>query len=163
MRIGVVSDIHGDYHALEVVVKRIKPVDLLIHAGDGASEIHRLSRRFPVAQIRAVSGNCDLSVFTGSPFPKEVFFSLQGWNIFLTHGHLYGVKTDLDRIRVRGRQLGADLVIFGHTHLPILVKEGGLILFNPGSLSAARCYEQPSYGLLEITPEGIDGEILYVV
>lgn len=162
MQIGVVSDIHGDYQALEALVRRIMPLDLLIHAGDGVSEIHRLSRYFPTTQIRAVSGNCDPSAFTGSPFPREIFFSLEGWNIFLTHGHLYGVKSDLDRIRVRGRQLGADLVIFGHTHLPLLAKEGGLTLFNPGSLSAARCYEQPSYGLLELTPEGINGEILYM-
>lgn len=162
VRIGVVSDIHGDYQTLAALVRRLQPLDLLIHAGDGATEIERLSRYFPALLIRAVIGNCDFPAFLGSPYPKEIFFSLAGWKIFLTHGHLYGVKANLGRIRAHGRRLGADLIIFGHTHLPLYEKEGDVTLFNPGSLSSVRCYKQPSYGLLEVTPESINGQILYV-
>lgn len=165
VRIVVVSDIHGYYQGLVDLVKKIQPLDLLIHAGDGAREVQRLSSGFPALMLRAVIGNCDLFTYGGEQsnlFPQESFFTLQGWNVFLTHGHTHGVKTGLNRISARARQLGADLVIFGHTHLPLYERDEDLIFFNPGSLSLARCYGRPSYGLLELTGEKIDGEILYV-
>ena len=165
VRIGVVSDIHGDYQRLVGLVKAIQPLDLLIHAGDGAREVQRLSTGFPTLPIRAVIGNCDLFAYGRKPsglFVQESFFTLRGWNVFLTHGHTYSVKTGLSRIRSRARQLGSGLVIFGHTHLPLYERDGDLILLNPGSLSLARCYGKPSYRLLELTEKEINGEILYL-
>lgn len=139
-------------------VAQMGEIDLLLHAGDGAHEIQRLARFFPSLRIRAVGGNCDYLSY----FDRELVISAEQCKIFLTHGHLYEVKKDLGRLVSRGRELGADLVVFGHTHLPVVHREEGIILFNPGSLSATRCYGTPSYGLVELSATVIKPEIIYV-
>ena len=59
----------------------------------------------------------------------------QGKKIFMCHGHRYGVKYGYNSIFYRGKEVGADIVLFGHSHLPIIDEHDGLILMNPGSIS----------------------------
>ena len=59
MRILVVSDTHGNYQLLRQVVKAAGSVDLLLHAGDGSSDLSKLTREFPTLSLAAVAGNCD--------------------------------------------------------------------------------------------------------
>lgn len=154
----MVSDIHGAFGDLNRAVKEMGSIDLLLHAGDGAGEIQRLSQGLFSHQIMAVTGNCDYI----STFSAELIFTVDSWKILLTHGHLYGVKHDLTRLSRRGENLGADLVVFGHTHIPLIQRNPGICLFNPGTLSAARSYGRPSYGLIEVTPEGLAPAIKYL-
>lgn len=145
MRAGVVSDIHGSYQHLQRALRAMGQIDLLIHAGDGYRDLLKLRRELDSLAVQAVAGNCDLQ----ADCPEETIFRLDQWRIFLTHGHLYGVKSDLRRLAARGRELGVDLVIFGHTHRPERREERGLTLFNPGSLYPARAYGCLSYGVIE--------------
>ena len=71
----------------------------------------------------------------------------------LCHGDRYQVKNTLTPLRLRGEEMGADIVCFGHTHQP-LYEEGTPILLNPGSAAKPRLPDQsPSWGLLEITDD----------
>lgn len=162
MRAGVVSDIHGSYDHLLLAVAAMGPIDLLIHAGDGWSDLVRWRGEHPGIRVEMVAGNCDL--FGGYPadYPLEAVFNLGRWKLFLTHGHLYGAKTDLHRLVLRGREVGADLVVFGHTHRPAKIEWHGLTLFNPGALSRTRCHGRPSYGLIEAGAEGLEIALRYL-
>lgn len=145
MKVCVISDSHGRTDRIERVLARHPDVELLIHAGDHAED----ARGWPDVKVRAVGGNCDPS---GSA-PKEEFFDVLGVRVFLTHGHLYKVKQTLLPLSYRANETGADLVVFGHSHVPVITEEKGTILFNPGSLSHPRgAVSVPTYGILTILP-----------
>lgn len=157
MRVGIVSDIHGSYNLLVDAYQSMGPIDCLIHAGDGRAEIDRLLDVYPI-RCERVAGNCDMAPH----LPTETRFELEGYRIYLTHGHLYGVKNGLFRIACKGQEEAAQLVIFGHTHEPYRGEYHGVTLLNPGSLSAARCLGRPSYGLMILDRGGIQTEIRYL-
>lgn len=157
MRILVVSDTHGNYQLLRQVVKAAGSVDLLLHAGDGSSDLSKLTREFPTLSLAAVAGNCD-------PFsnqPRELLLDVGGKKLFLTHGDRYQVKWDLLRLYLEGQERGADLIVFGHTHRPLINNERGILLFNPGSLSRNNTGESPSYGWLELGPGGFEPKLVF--
>ena len=69
--------------------------------------------------------------------------------IFYTHGHMYGVKYDLDTLAEAAAARGAEVALFGHTHIPLEEQHGTVLLFNPGS--CGRCYTGPdTYGVLTL-------------
>lgn len=151
MRAGVVSDTHGRRPEVFRALSAMGSIDLLIHAGDGLEDISAWRRANPSLPLMAVAGNCDFACGR----PEEILFSLGTWKVFLTHGHRYGVKGGLDTLRARGRAVGADLVIFGHTHRADRIDGEGPILFNPGSLSQPRAPGGRSYGMIEAGPDGL--------
>jgi putative phosphoesterase len=156
MRVGVVSDTHGSYFLLQKALEAMGGIDLLIHAGDGADEMKRLLSEHPV-RCEQVAGNCDAAPY----LPTQTRFDLAGYRVFLTHGHLFGVKSGLLRIAAKGLEEEAKVVVFGHTHEPTREEYRGVLLFNPGSLSS-KAYGSPSYGLLELDKDGIKAEIRYL-
>ena len=129
------SDIH--YCELpEHLVALAQESDYVLFLGDG------LSRVAPLLEHRgfyAVKGNCD-----SLPAPDELVLDIEDMKVFLTHGHLYGVKTDLLNLTLRAEELGCRLVFFGHTHIAETVEHGTVTLVNPGSLSAP-AYGAPTY------------------
>src|SRR3712207_8870533 len=73
--------------------------------------------------------NCDFWDFS---FLEEKLIILEGKRIFLTHGHLYGVKTNYDSLREISLKMKYDIILFGHTHREFLeIKDQ--ILANPGA------------------------------
>lgn len=150
MRIGVVGDIHGSYYLLKKAVQGMGRIDLLLFTGDGCREIRRLQEETGL-KIEGVTGNCDFS----SKYPPEQILYLDQYKIFLTHGHFYRVKDDLNVISQVGKTRDVQLVVFGHTHLPISIDMYGVQLFNPGTLSRERAYQGTTYGMIEITEKGL--------
>lgn len=146
MRVLIVSDTHGRDDNLEKILDRTPPVDALIHCGDG--EGHE-------DYIAAIAG-CPLFMVRGnndffSELEKELTFELLGHKILLTHGHCYGVSMGPERIMEEGLARGVDIVMYGHTHRPELIREDGITVLNPGSLSYPRQEgRKPSYMLMEI-------------
>lgn len=114
-------------------------VDLIIHAGDIVRDAEDLVIMYPQIPVAFVKGNND---FWETQAEDDRFFAFDGVKIFLTHGHNYGVKYSLAKLMKKGIDLGADVCIFGHTHVAHHEKTGGVTLFNPGS--ALR-----HYGVLE--------------
>ncbi len=147
MRILVMSDSHGMYSNMRRVVMKHSDAEVIIFCGDGASDIEEIKREFTDRAVIAVRGNCDFC--TDNPNIETI--TLEGKKLFITHGHLYNVKSGLYNLACACREAGADIAVFGHTHLPTEIYDDGIYLFNPGSIMG---YEG-SYGLIDITPQGI--------
>lgn len=150
MKILIVSDTHRRDANLVEVLKKEAPVDCLIHLGD-AEGSEEYIREIAGCPVHIVSGNndffCDL--------PREEEFMLGKYKILITHGHYYYVSLDTQEIRRQAEARGVDIVMFGHTHRPLLEKSGKVLLVNPGSLSYPRQEgRKPSYILMKIDGGG---------
>ncbi len=149
MKIVVVSDSHGNLSNFLELLKLID-YDLVIHLGDLTDDA-RLIKAGINKDLIYVRGNCDSYDLETK---EEEVLEVAGKKIFISHGHKYNVKENLNRIYYRGQELGADLVLFGHTHIPY-IRRGHPSLFNPGSLSLPRFGQEATYGVLEIFGEEI--------
>lgn len=153
MRIIVFSDSHGDISRAMEILDR-EEYDLVIHLGD-YSEDGRLIREKIDRPVYQVRGNCD---YYDLDTDLEQVLVLAGKKFFLSHGHDYGVKHNYNRIFYRGLELGADIVLFGHSHRPLILRDK-IILFNPGSISLPQPGEAASYGLIRIEDGQVELEI----
>ena len=142
MRILVFSDSHKDCKPCFDVINRIIGVDMILHAGDHSEDAKRISAQFPDIPVHFVAGNCDFG--DGA---KELVIEAEGKKIFLTHGHLYNVKNELEYTTLyeRARELGCDCAVFGHTHIGFCDVRRGITLLNPGSIRSVR-----TFGVIEI-------------
>ena len=153
MKILVVSDTHSSLRNLLRAVDEEKP-DKIFHLGDAQGkelEIEAITE-VPVTVVR---GNCDMDI----SLPSEVLEEVGNHKAFLTHGHYYGVGMDLmdlDRIIEAAKNKGADMVFFGHTHVPMLeLGYRGMTIMNPGSLTSPRQKSKKyTYGILKILENG---------
>ena len=118
---------------------------------DGEKEIDKLRIVYPEKQILNVSGNCDYNSFT----PDSDLYNAGRVKIFYTHGHRFRVKYDLDDLYDKGRSLGAQVILFGHTHERFYKYYRGVHMLNPGSAAQPRDGQPPSYAFVDITPSGI--------
>lgn len=155
MLIGVLSDTHGDLRRIEVCLSALSNVDCFLHAGDFYEDAQKIARVSGLKVI-GVTGNCDYMV----KGPSEEMIVLGGKRLYLTHGHIYRVKRDLRLLIQRSKALGADVTVFGHTHLPLLSKRDGILFLNPGSLHSPRRGYSPSCGLLEISKTTVKARII---
>ena len=151
MKVLVISDTHGSSHRAFTAHSLSKPVDAVIHLGDGAADAELLREALDIPVI-SIAGNCD----SESHAPREIIWECEGRRIFLTHGDAYLVKSGLARLRQRAEEIRADAVLFGHTHQGVLENHAGLLLLNPGTLSNA-CHHC-SYAVMAISPEGITSQ-----
>ena len=157
MRIVAVSDTHGSTYRLQEVLTQQPKADLFIHLGDGAGDVDRVSAVNPPRPFLRVSGNCDF----GAEFPAQGETVAEGRRIFYTHGHLYFVKSGMSRLIDEAVGRGADILLFGHTHVPVAEYVNGLYIMNPGSLGHPD-RGNPTYGVIDITPAGIVPHIVEV-
>lgn len=150
-RAVVFSDSHGDYDALERIMERHKDnAQLFIHLGDGEQELEYLRFVYPEKKILFVRGNCDRY----STAPDYDLVDFYGKRIFFTHGAYLGVKQGTDTAIAEAQKHGADILLFGHSHIVVVEKEGELYIMNPGSCSRPR-NGAPSYGVIDFTESGI--------
>lgn len=145
-KVLVVSDTHGLNERLIDVIKKEKPFDLLVHCGDASMTEYELATIADVP-VHVVQGNCDY-FYDLSPVS---IFEYQGHKIFVTHGHNYKVDWGYDNLLYRAQELKADIVMFGHTHVPVIKEIDGITIVNPGSLSRPRQIGgEPTYAVLDI-------------
>lgn len=133
MLIAVVSDTHRMQRYIEAVRERIIDADVLIHLGDNVDDVEELSDGFD-GVVYAVVGNCDYS----NEYPIERIVELEGVKILATHGHAYNVKCGLHNLYYRAQEVGANIALFGHTHQELVIRENGITIMNPGSVSLPR-------------------------
>ena len=145
MKILVLSDSHGETEELENVIRSNSAAEIVIFCGDGNGDIEAMRYVFPEKMFISVRGNCDWCC--NAPDKEEI--TLCGKKIFVTHGHIYGVKQGLSRITAFGHNINADIVLFGHTHQQIVTVDGSMILMNPGSLGF-----NAEYGIIDIDDNG---------
>lgn len=150
MRIVAFSDSHGNSHVLRRIVAARPDADVFIHLGDGERELDNLAMEFTDKRFYFVCGNCDMY----SMAKTQDLIELAGKKIFFTHGHIYGVKSDLDKLKHEAKAAGADIVLFGHTHIAMTEYDSPIYYMNPGSVT--RPQKGPiSYGVVDITGAGI--------
>ena len=157
MKILIISDTHGNLKNLYRVLETEKPIDNLLHLGDflGDDDEIRAAADCACAFVR---GNCDL----WSDERDTRNFGLMTHNVHMEHGQM--LPHDLDSIAMRAKNLGADILLYGHTHVPISVFHNGVYIVNPGSLSRPRQSDhRPSYVIMNIDKEGnVEFEIKYL-
>jgi putative phosphoesterase len=144
MKILVLSDSHGKVQQMAAIAELERP-DLIMHLGDHASDLERfaelLKLRLPTTICTGVTGNDFRDI---SAQPERQLLNLYGHKFFLIHGHQYGVKRSLDSIIYAAQEYEADVLLFGHTHIPHLSKIGELTILNPGAANLGY------YALIEI-------------
>ena len=129
MKVLIVSDTHGQDENLEETVLREAPFDYLIHCGD-------------------VEG-------------REIFIEALAECpcILVTHGHHYFVSRDYDKLVENAQAKGCKIAMYGHTHMPVIENEDGILVINPGSLTYPRQRgRRPSYAVMQIE-EGKDPQV----
>lgn len=129
----IFSDSHGKFERMRLAVLKERP-NLIIHLGDGAFDLRRLQGEFPEIPALGVKGNCDFGV--DEAISKTI--TLDGVKIFLTHGHIYGVKQGYVTAIEAAKNAAADILLFGHTHRAEYTMASGLQLLNPGSIADGR-------------------------
>ncbi len=150
MKILIVSDSHGTDNNLKYVINKVKPIDMLIHLGDFNGNYDHIAQ-LAECPIEAVSGNndffCDVE--------DEKLLNIAEKKIFMSHGHRYGVNQNSDRIKSIGMKQNADIIMFGHTHMPYIDKTAGVWTINPGSISLPRQANRlPTYIIMDIDEIG---------
>ncbi len=151
MKILILSDTHHSLHTSKKIIEDLKDkIEIIIHLGDHYDDGLALQKLHPDKKFYLVNGNCDFN-----HGDDELTISIYGKKILLTHGHLHDVKWDYVHLSYFADEIEADIVMFGHTHKPEIIYHGERILFNPGSPSLPRGYKVPTYGMIEITENGI--------
>lgn len=133
MKILVTSDTHGIYEAISDYIILHDDIDLLIHAGDGVSDVKSIAYETGI-NYYVVKGNNDYY----DQVSYDQVINLGAKKIFLTHGHRYDVYFTYDKIIDRAKSLNCDVAIFGHTHQYVNEKRNGILLLNPSSPTLPR-------------------------
>lgn len=142
MTILVLSDSHGNVDNMARAVERFRPHRVL-HLGDCQRDLAALQSRFPDLPMDGVPGNCDW----GSLDQPERLIELNGVRVFMLHGHTRNVKSSPMAAMYAAKEYGAQVLLFGHTHVPLVDNDGSLLTLNPG---AAGDRLHPTCGLLTI-------------
>ena len=145
MRILIFSDSHGSARNLREALLRHPDITDVVHLGDGNRECESIADAFADHTFYTVAGNCDFACHA----PGMRLETFCGKMVMLTHGHLYGVKGGYYTVECAAKERGANLCLFGHTHVPFAEYADGLYLFNPGSL------KDGNYGIADISAAGI--------
>ncbi len=132
MKILVLSDSHYGQQFMRYCMDAIKP-DQVIHLGDHYEDAENLQKDYSHIRFHMVPGNCDRL----SPFfavPQILCYPIAGVRIYLSHGHLHGVKSDIFRFLADAWEKEAQVALFGHTHEALCFQtEDGMWVLNPGS------------------------------
>lgn len=151
MKLIILSDVHGRQSYAERILEKEKAQNV-IFLGDGYRDMQALADFFKEVRFWSVHGNCD-----GFGGESEQCITLGGKRIFFTHGHRYNVKMERETayitLRSEAVRQGAQIVLFGHTHVPDIVYRGGMILLNPGAVANGR------YGVIEMGEETVKPEL----
>ena len=146
MRIGLISDTHGRLR--NDVFRAFEGVDRILHAGD-IGPMDLLTELGAIAPVTAVFGNTD--GFDVRQQVEEVArLEVDGHHIAVIHGHQLGSpKPD----GLRAALPAADIIVYGHTHRPLVRSADGVVVINPGSAGAPRFGLSPSVAILDLSGE----------
>ncbi len=142
----VVSDTHRQHRNLENVLRKVGPLEGLIHLGDvegGQGYIEALAD----CPVYMVAGNNDYR----ADLPETYILQVGRYRCFLTHGHRYWISSGPLRLLEAARERDCTIAMYGHTHRPEIVYMDGMTGVNPGSISYPRQENhKPSYVLMEL-------------
>lgn len=131
----------------ERLLNEIRAADLIIHVGDWQTrDVYEQLKQF--APVKGVYGNVDEPFFYGH-FKDKLVLNLAGHRIGVTHGHGKGKTTEKRALDQFSNQ-DVELILFGHSHIPLHREYEGRVLFNPGSPTDKRRQSHYSFGKLTL-------------
>ena len=159
MRLALIADTHlrgADRGLPGPCVEQMRKADLVLHAGDVISEeaLEMIEAIGP--PVRAVHGNVDTRQLQRR-LPEELSLQAEGVAISMLHD-AGPAKGRLERMRARFPD--ADLVVFGHSHMPLHEEEAGFQIFNPGSPTERRRAPRHTMGIARVSRGRLDFELL---
>lgn len=132
---------------------QLEGADLILHAGD-LMDPALLDELGAYAPVRAVRGNMDPP---DARLPETLEFGFGGARVAMIHDS--GPKRGR-RDRMRRRFPEARVVVFGHSHIPFLEDEDGLLLLNPGSPTDKRRQPRHTFATLHAEEGGVRAEVV---
>lgn len=145
MKILVLSDSHSSLRSMRLAMDTLKP-DAVIHLGDYVSDGEAIASDYPGVPFYQVAGNCD-RYRVAPDYPEIRVENIGGIRIFVTHGHLQGVKRYTDKLEMDALRCNAQIALYGHTHEPdCRLEPDGLWVLNPGTCG----YAGGTFGWIEI-------------
>lgn len=175
MKIGIISDSHGSMEDFERALMLLKDVGKVLHLGDVLYHGPRndLPESYNPKEIAAglsksdkfiyIKGNCDSEVdemvIMKDLSQKERIVEIDGYRFYLTHGH----NRSREDLLEKAREVKAQAVLTGHTHVKVLERDRGVVFLNPGSISIPKdgskslaFYEKGSFSLVDLA----SGEVI---
>ena len=129
LKLLVFSDSHRSLRAMLDTIEKNNP-DTILHLGDLERDAEEIGYVFPQIPLVSVPGNCD-GWTTSLPIRT---ITVDGVRILLSHGHLWQVKRGYEMAIYEARKANANILLFGHTHVPHCKQmEDGLWVMNPGA------------------------------
>ena len=150
MRIGLISDTHGLMRAEALAA--LAGVDQILHAGD-VGRLSVLRELQGIAPVQAVYGNVDDPLFA---LPQHLDLVFDGVRVHVSHGHELGSPAP----RLLAQAYDADVIVYGHTHKPLIEMVGRTLVVNPGAAGPKRFNLAPSVAILTIEEGKTRAEIL---
>jgi putative phosphoesterase len=149
--IGLVSDTHGLVRP--GLHTALEGVELILHAGDvGGDDV--LDELATIAPVEAVYGNTDAP---GRPrLAQAIVRTVGGVSIHVSHGHELGSPTPTRLLAA----YPAEVLVYGHTHRPLITRVEGRLVVNPGAAGPRRFDLEPSVALLTIRGGSVDAKII---
>jgi putative phosphoesterase len=146
VRLGIIADTHG---LLRPEVFRVfSKVDYILHAGDIGS-VDLITELESLAPLYAVWGNTD-GPDLRRVLPEVIQMRLEGFDFLVVHGHQLGSPTPEG---LHQRWPNAEIIIYGHTHMPLLETVDQVVtVMNPGGAGARRFDLPASVGIMELEP-----------
>lgn len=154
MVVGLVSDTHGLVRP--EIFSALEGVKLILHAGDvgGSSVLTELST---IAPVRAVYGNTDAP---GAPhLEARLWVEIEGVTIHVSHGHEVGGSPTPEKLLSR---YTADVIVYGHTHKPLIERSDRRLVVNPGAAGPRRFNLKPSVAKMTVTAGRAEVEIVWL-
>lgn len=162
MKIGVLSDSHGEAEGLERAAKLLNEIgaDVLIHLGDDSADAKALEKhRIKVIKVPGVFE----PAYEDPSIPNRLIEQFEGWKVLITHtstSHPNDLEDDLKPEELIEKH-EVDVVLYGHTHIPKIDIKGGILLLNPGHLKKQdKKGFPPTFGLLDLEKEEISTQIM---
>jgi putative phosphoesterase len=147
VRVGIVADTHGLLRP--EVLAAFSGVEHIVHGGDVGS-VAVLDGLTAIAPVTAVRGNVDGAELLRR-LPEVARVELGGVRVLVVHGHQVGSPTPE---RLAAAYPDADLLVFGHSHRPVVRRVGAVLAVNPGSAGRRRFRDPVSVALADLR----DGE-----
>jgi len=152
--VGLVSDTHSLIRP--ELFDALKGVDMILHAGDvGGHDV--LVELGAIAPVQAVYGNTD---GPGDPnLRARLLIDIDGLSIHVSHGHEVGGTPTPEKLLAR---YSADVLVFGHTHKPLIERVGRRLVVNPGAAGPRRFSLKPSVARMRVEQGRAEAEIVWL-
>jgi len=163
MKVGVVSDSHGELENLEKAVEWLvknEKVEMIIHLGDDSDDAREIEKfRVEVLKVPGVFENH----YQNPTIPNRIVKEFKGWKVLITHtekSHENDLPTDLKPEKLV-EEKAVNIVLHGHTHIPRIEEKDGVLFVNPGHLKKEdKKGYPPSFAVIDFEEETLKVKIV---